>query len=181
LDWTLGIDANFWMRTAVALACGGAIGLERQLRGKPAGMRTCMLICTGTMFFVHLGSELGRTTGSTGDAARVVGQVVTGIGFLGAGVILTRDGLVKGMTSAAVVWMLAAIGSMIGLDKPGAALAATGVTLGILLGVSRLEHAYRQLRRGVHADSQTEAEGDDEPFSGEPLSGLPPPVRPKRD
>jgi len=153
----------------VALICGGAIGLERQLRGKPAGMRTCMLICAGTAMFVRTGVEVGSTFGSTGDAARVVGQVVTGVGFLGAGVILTRDGLVKGMTSAAVVWMLAAIGCIIGLDRPGDALGASLVTLLVLVGVSRLEGAFRALRRGVHAD---------EP-GAEPMSGLPPPVAPR--
>lgn len=155
----------------VALGCGGAIGLERQLRGKPAGMRTCMLICTGTALFVRTGVEVGASFGSTGDAARVVGQVVTGVGFLGAGVILTRDGLVKGMTSAAVVWILAAIGSTIGVDRPGQAIGATLVTLGVLVGVNKLERAFHALRTGVHADEAASA----------PMSGVPPPVRPKAD
>lgn len=160
-------DLEFWMAQAIALICGGAIGLERQLKGKPAGMRTCMLICAGTNLFVRTGAELGASLGSSGDAARVVGQVVTGVGFLGAGVILTRDGLVKGMTSAAVIWILAAIGSLIGLGRGGEALGATLVTLGVLVGVSRLERGYRSLRTGVHADEAVD----------EPMSGLPPPVQ----
>ncbi len=168
MDW-LPLDANYWLRLAVALVCGGAIGMERQLRGKPAGMRTCMLICAGTTLFVRAGMELGADAGSKEDVARVVGQVVTGVGFLGAGVILNRDGLVKGMTSAAVIWMLAAIGANIGIDRPGDAIGATLVTLMVLLGVSRLEGAFRSLRTGVHADDPPDT----------PMSGLPPPVEPR--
>ncbi|MBK8999800.1 MAG: MgtC/SapB family protein [Myxococcales bacterium] len=163
-------DSEFWVAQGIALVCGGLVGLERQLRGKPAGMRTSMLICAGTCLFVRIGAQLGAGIGSNTDAARVVGQVVTGVGFLGAGVILTRDGLVKGMTSAAVVWILAAIGSLIGVGRGGEALAATGVTLAVLVGVNRLERAYRSLRTGVHADDSME----------EPMSGLPPPVQPRK-
>jgi putative Mg2+ transporter-C (MgtC) family protein len=128
-----------------------------------------MLICAGTAVFVRTGVEIGGSFGSTGDAARVVGQVVTGIGFLGAGVILTRDGLVKGMTSAAVVWILAAVGCLVGAGRPGEALGATLVTLGVLVGVHRLERAFRALRTGVHADEPTD----------QPMSGYPPRVKPK--
>lgn len=169
MDW-LPLNADYWLRLGVALACGGVIGLERQLRGKPAGMRTCMLICAGTTLFVRAGMELGVGTDSKEDVARVVGQVVTGVGFLGAGVILNRDGLVKGMTSAAVIWMLAAIGAAIGIDRPGDAIGATLLTLLVLTGVGRLERAYRSLRTGVHAE-----DGIDQP-----MSGLPPPVEPKQ-
>jgi putative Mg2+ transporter-C (MgtC) family protein len=163
-------DVDYWLAMAVALVAGGAVGLERQLRGKPVGMRTSMLICAGTNLFVRVGSDLGATVGSTGDAARVVGQVVTGVGFLGAGVILTRDGLVKGMTSAAVVWMLAAIGCLIGTGRAGEALAAAVLTLVILVGVSRLERGYRSLRTGVHAEDSPD----------QPMSGLPPPVQERK-
>lgn len=165
------VDSEFWLAQAIALVCGGLVGLERQLKGKPAGMRTSMLICAGTCLFVRIGAELGATAGSNTDTARVVGQVVTGVGFLGAGVILNRDGLVKGMTSAAVVWILAAIGSLVGTGRGGEAIAATLLTLGVLVGVNRLEGAYRSLRTGVHADDPSE----------EPMSGLPPPVRARRE
>lgn len=139
---------EFWIRVAAAAGCGGALGLERQFRGKPAGIRTSILICLGTHFFVLVGSSF-EAPGS--DPSRVVGQVVTGIGFLGAGVILTREGLVMGVTSAAVIWMIAAIGAMIGVGYTGTAIAATGVALAALVGVERLEATFRMLRRGVHA------------------------------
>src|SRR5690606_8443296 len=106
------LSPEFWMRVGAAALCGWLLGMERQLRGKPAGIRTSILICLGTQFFVSLGASFGT---ATVDPTRVLGQVVTGIGFLGAGVILTREGLVIGVTSAAVIWILAAMGSMIGL------------------------------------------------------------------
>jgi putative Mg2+ transporter-C (MgtC) family protein len=140
--------STFWVRIGAAALCGGALGLERQLRGKPAGIRTSILICIGTMLFVTLGASYAS---EYVDPTRVLGQVVTGIGFLGAGVILTREGLVVGITSASVIWMLAAIGAAIGMGFVLPAAAIVGVTLLILLGVERLEATFRSLRRGVHA------------------------------
>jgi putative Mg2+ transporter-C (MgtC) family protein len=128
--------------------CGGLLGLERQLRGKPAGMRTSILICLGTMVFVALGAAV---VVPSGDPGRVLGQVVTGIGFLGAGVILTREGIVIGVTSAAAIWLLAAIGSGIALGFERASIAITFIALGILVGVEALEASFASLRRGVHA------------------------------
>lgn len=163
-------DPALWSRVAMALLCGGMVGLERQLRGKPAGMRTSSLICLGTAMFVYLGTNLG---GLAGDPSRVLGQVVTGIGFLGAGVIMTRDGMVTGVTSAAVVWMLAAAGSAIGFGRFGSALAMSLVTVAILIGVQFLEHAFAALRRGVHAGDDDE--DTDEVKPKKRGSGLPPP------
>jgi putative Mg2+ transporter-C (MgtC) family protein len=144
-------DRALWTRIAIALLCGGVIGLERQLRGKPAGMRTSSLICLGTAMFVHLGTGF---VAEGGDPTRVLGQVVTGIGFLGAGVIMTRDGLLTGVTSAAVVWVLAASGAAIGAGRYAAAVAMSVVTVAVLVGVESLEHAFVALRRGVHATSE---------------------------
>jgi putative Mg2+ transporter-C (MgtC) family protein len=94
-------SVEFWLRIGTAIFCGGIIGLERQLRGKAAGIRTSILICLGTQLFVGLGSSFG---GERVDPTRVLAQVVTGIGFLGGGVILAREGAVIGVTSAAVIW-----------------------------------------------------------------------------
>lgn len=141
-------DPLFWGRVTVAVGCGAAIGIERQLRGKPAGIRTSILICLGTHLFVSLGASYPALQA---DPTRVLGQVVTGIGFLGAGVILTRGNIVVGVTSAAVVWLLAAIGAAVALGFETGAMAVTGVTLGVLLGVQYLEQTFTALRRGVHA------------------------------
>ncbi len=135
----------FWLRVATAVISGGLIGIERQLRGKAAGIRTSILICLGTALFVTLGSSLPP---NQADPTRVLAQVVSGIGFLGGGVILAREGLITGVTSAAVIWVLAALGAMIGFGHLRATLMLTVVTVGILLGVELLEGAFRRLRRG---------------------------------
>lgn len=178
------IDVELWSRVGMALLCGGLVGLERQLRGKPAGMRTSSLICLGTTMFVYLGMGIRHDDG--GDATRVLGQIVTGVGFLGAGVIMTRNGLVTGVTSAAVIWVLAAIGAAIGAGRFGAAFAISIATVSILVGVEWLEKAFAGLRRGVHAnilleralDEQARAErAHGDPNDPEPRmrsSGVPP-------
>lgn len=137
----------FWVPVLASIVCGGMIGLERQLRGKPSGIRTCILVCLGTHFFVLLGTTFA---GPGADPTRVLSQVVSGIGFLGAGVILTREGLLVGVTSAAVIWLLAAIGAAIGLGFTAAAVAVSLVTLVILVGVEALEKSSLALRQGVH-------------------------------
>lgn len=163
-------DSELWGRVGMALLCGGIIGLERQLRGKPAGMRTSSLICLGTAMFVYLGHGLVSGDDSEhGDPSRVLGQVVTGIGFLGAGVIMTRNGLLTGVTSAAVVWVLAAVGSAIGLGRFGAAFAMASVTVLVLVGVEKLEHASAALRRGVHGGAEGRDAEDADVDSDQPV------------
>jgi putative Mg2+ transporter-C (MgtC) family protein len=134
----------FWLRLGSAVLCGAIIGLERQLRGKPAGIRTSILICLGTELFVSLGASF---EGDRVDPTRVLAQVVTGIGFLGGGVILSREGLLVGVTSAAVIWVLAALGSLIGFGHLLAAIILTLVTVALLLGVELLESMFRRLRQ----------------------------------
>ena len=143
INWTGPLSGEFWLRIGVALACGTMIGFERQMRGKAGGIRTSVLICLGTALFVHLGTQL---QGPARDPGRVLGQVVTGIGFLGAGVILTRGGLVQGLTSAAVIWILAGIGCAVGLGHYGTALAVSLCTVAVLVGVEMLERAFGMLR-----------------------------------
>ena len=138
---------EFWIAVAVACLCGAVIGVERQVRGKPAGIRTSMLICLGTMVFVRLGNDV---VSPSGDATRVLGQVVTGVGFIGAGVMLAREGLVRGVTSAAVIWILAAIGSLAGFGRHRAALVVALLVLGVLSGVQYLEQVIVHLRRGEY-------------------------------
>lgn len=149
--------SDFWVSAGVALLCGGAVGLERQLRGKSAGLRTSALICLGTTVFVRLAALVQPE-----EVARVVGQVVVGVGFLGAGVIINRSQAVKGMTSAAVIWILAGVGSLVALEFYGAALVLTGIVLGVLAGVGRAERAFHELRRGVHAAAPTPEPSEDD-------------------
>jgi putative Mg2+ transporter-C (MgtC) family protein len=145
LSETLDPDSPaFWLRLGTAVLCGSIIGLERQLRGKPAGIRTSILICLGTELFVSLGASF---EGDRVDPTRVLAQVVTGIGFLGGGVILSREGLIVGVTSAAVIWILAALGSLIGLGHLLAAIILTLVTVALLLGVELAESMFLRLRQ----------------------------------
>lgn len=137
-----------WSGLFTTFICGGIVGLERQLCGKPAGIRTSTLICMGTYIFVVVG---GPSAGDSGDPSRVIGQVVTGIGFLGAGVILARDGSVLGVTSAATIWVLAAIGVLAGEGHNTAAIITALLTVGILVGVNILESLFVGLQQGVHA------------------------------
>ncbi|MFI2812034.1 MULTISPECIES: MgtC/SapB family protein [Microbulbifer] len=144
-DW-LTIAPLDWGGVLTAMLCAGAIGLERQLRGKPVGIRTSILIVLGTYAFTALAVSLGGGP----DRARVLGQVITGIGFLGAGVMLARDGVVVGVTSAATIWVQAAIGTLIGFGAPGTAVVLAGLVLFVLLGVDILEEYSSLFTRGVH-------------------------------
>lgn len=141
------LSLDFWLRLVVTLFCGGIIGLERQLRGKPAGIRTSILICLGTEIFISLGVHLNA---ASADASRVLGQVVTGIGFIGAGVIMGKENIVKGVTSAAIIWVLAAIGAAIGLGLLATAMVLAMLTVAVLVGVEYLESIFLKLRRGAH-------------------------------
>ncbi len=146
---------EFWTRVGVAIASAGFIGFERQMRGKPVGVRTSILICLGTSIFVELGVDSGNTQA---DPTRVIGQVVTGVGFLGAGVMLARGGVVTGVTTASVIWILAAIGACIGLGHHAAALVFAGLTVSLLTGVGLLEAGFNRLRTGVYAQEDAEEE-----------------------
>lgn len=140
------LHMTFWLKIIFAVLCGFVIGIERQIRGKPMGIRTCMLICLGTTLFIFLGLELEEGK----EMARILGQIVTGIGFLGAGVIMTRGDIVSGITSASVVWLLAGIGAAIGLNHYAVAVVITFIALGILVGVEWLEKIFKELRRGAY-------------------------------
>ncbi|MEW7866746.1 MgtC/SapB family protein [Aeromonas diversa] len=153
----LNIAPFSWLHILACLACGTLVGLERQLRGKPVGIRTSSLIILGSYCFLALATHLSP---HPADQARVLGQLVTGIGFLGAGVMMTQNGQVMGVTSAATVWMLAALGAMIGLDMLTQSIALTLVTLSILVGVDWLESSFKQLQRGVHRRLESWRNGD---------------------
>jgi putative Mg2+ transporter-C (MgtC) family protein len=148
---------DFWLHLGTAVLCGGAIGLERQIRGKAAGARTSILICLGTSLFVALGAT---TAPERTDPTRVLGQVVTGIGFLGAGVILTREGRVLGVTTASVIWVMAAIGCLIGLGYLRTAMVISLVTLGVLQGIELIETLLER-RRGPGQVREVEGSAPD--------------------
>lgn len=126
------------LRLGLAALLGAAIGYERERRGKDAGLRTHMLVTLGATIFILVPATAGM---DTADASRVMQGVVSGIGFLGAGAILKqeRGQEVKGLTTAASIWVAAAIGVSIGYGREATAVAATLVALFVLTVVHRLE------------------------------------------
>jgi putative Mg2+ transporter-C (MgtC) family protein len=135
---------SLMLRLLLAAALGAAIGIERELRRKPAGLRTNMLIAVGAALFTTVSVQLGVES-KTPD--RIAAQIVTGIGFLGAGAILRRDRSVHGMTTAATIWVNAAVGMAAGAGEYAMAAVATGITLVVLAALQPLE-SYFERRRG---------------------------------
>ncbi len=123
-----------------AVLIGGGIGLEREIKGKPAGLRTNILICVGSALLMDL--SIGLTSKYGGDPGRISAQVVTGIGFLGAGTILHTRGMITGLTSAATIWVVAAIGLTIGAGYFVEAMGATLTVMLVLVGLGWVERRY---------------------------------------
>lgn len=136
------------LQLGLATLLGGAIGLERELGGKPAGLRTNILICLGSVLYTHLSIAM---VGGTADPTRVAGQIVTGVGFIGAGTILHARGAVVGLTSAATIWVVAAIGVALGSGFYLEGVGTTVVVLAVLAGLGRMEKLVERqsMRRTV--------------------------------
>jgi putative Mg2+ transporter-C (MgtC) family protein len=137
MDWII------LLQIGIATGLGAAIGLERELGAQAAGLRTHMLVCLGAAVFTLAGANaLGG-----GDPTRIAAQVVTGIGFLGGGAILREGATVRGLTTAASLWLTAAIGLAVGLSAWFAAVVATVLGLAVLWLVRRIEHEWLPSRR----------------------------------
>ncbi len=129
------------LHLVLAVILGGAIGLERELQQKAAGLRTNILICAGAALFTELSLAM---TAEYGDPSRIAAQIVTGVGFLGAGAIIQGRGTVTGLTTAATMWLVAAIGMAVGF---GALLEATGTTLLVVLVLVALRPLERWIEK----------------------------------
>lgn len=134
LDWSV--------RLVVAALLSGLVGFEREARHKAAGLRTHMLVGFGAALFTLVGAYAFEDS----DASRVAAQVVTGVGFLGAGAIFRTGSTVSGLTTAAGLWAVAAIGMAAGAGVVGGAIAATGITFVILYGLGLIENVFRRRR-----------------------------------
>ena len=134
-------DAVVRMRSAAGL--GAALVVERELNAQPAGFRTHLLVSLGAALFTVAGADIADA-----DPARVAAQVVTGIGFLGAGAILRDGGTVKGLTTAASLWVTAAVGLACGLGSVLLATLVTGLALLALVLLKLLERGFFPQRRG---------------------------------
>jgi putative Mg2+ transporter-C (MgtC) family protein len=141
------------VRLLVAALLGGLLGLERELAGKPAGLRTHMLVALGSALFVLVPLQAGM---ELDDLSRVIQGLLSGIGFLCAGAILkgTRDDTVQGLTTAASLWMAAAIGLSASLGRESTAVLVTLLTLAILRLEGPLQRWIGQRRRQVLTDTE---------------------------
>lgn len=139
----------------LAVLLGGAVGLERQIAGKPAGLRTNILICVGSTLIMDLSVQLAGPGGIRGDPARLAAQVISGIGFIGAGTILQARGTVVGLTSAATIWVVAAMGLAIGAGYFIEALGAGIIVTLTLAGLGSIEHRLLRVRREMGATIRT--------------------------
>ncbi len=135
---------DFIIKIILSLVLGGIMGLEREYNEKPAGYATNSIICLGAALFTMLSlymAELG------GDPGRIAAQIVSGVGFLGAGAILREGNKISGLTTAAAVWLVAAVGMAVGFGQYLLASSACAAAILLQLGVRRTLGLLEQLRR----------------------------------
>jgi putative Mg2+ transporter-C (MgtC) family protein len=120
------------LKLLLAVVLGGLIGYERESEAKPAGLRTMVLVAMGSCLFTIASIKISLAEGGPFDPGRIASGIVTGIGFLGAGAILRSSGHVLGLTTAASIWLVAAIGMAVGMGLYAEALLATLVGFLIL-------------------------------------------------
>ena len=137
----MDITAAILARLILAAFLGGIIGLEREIRRKSAGLRTNMFICIGSALFTVLSDELATKYGS-GDHTRIAAQIISGIGFLGAGAIIRDRGTVVGLTTAATIFAVASIGMAVGGGLYATAVFACLLILVLLVVVGWLEDIF---------------------------------------
>src|SRR5580658_5283506 len=137
-------DLNSYIVARLLLAgvLGGLVGLERELRHKPAGLRTNMLICFGAALFTIISYEMAGSVG--GDHTRIAAQIIPGIGFIGAGVLIRGRGGVVGITSAATIFVMASVGMAV-----GAGMLMTAVFATLMLLVALVFLGVAEERRGL--------------------------------
>ena len=121
-----------------SVLCGLMVGVERQFKQKPAGARTLTLISVGSTLFTFASIMMA---GVDGDRSRIAAQVVTGVGFLGAGAIIQNRGTIVGLTTGATIWTVAAIGVLVGAGYAAAGIVLTALVVLMLIIVRRIEHA----------------------------------------
>ena len=151
------------LKLLLATLLGGAIGFEREIAGKPAGLRTNILICVGAALFTHLSisiAQIGFTPDGRpyGDTTRIAAQIVSGIGFLGAGAILHAHGAVVGLTTAATIWVVAAVGAAVGAGAYVEGVGTSVLIILVLVGLRPVERKLLNRRRKVNATIRVQRE-----------------------
>jgi len=131
------MDPTIPIKLLLAALLGGIIGVEREMRDKPAGLRTNILICVGSTLFMSISTKVAEILG--GDPTRIAAQIISGIGFLGAGAVLHSHGFVLGLTTAATIWVVAGVGMALGSGMYGVAVFTTAMSLVTLYLLSFME------------------------------------------
>ena len=151
-------NADMLVRILVAAALGGIVGIERELRDQPAGFRTHMLVAIGACLFTIVGAfGFQQFTGGTdaqriqADLTRVASQVVVGIGFLGGGTILRHGATVRGLTTAATLWVTAAVGVAVAM---GLYFVATATSILAVFALAALKPIERRFMRGMRQEDE---------------------------
>jgi putative Mg2+ transporter-C (MgtC) family protein len=131
------MDPSIPLKLVLAALLGGIIGIEREIRDKPAGLRTNILICVGSTLFMSISTKVAELLG--GDPTRIAAQIISGIGFLGAGAVLHSHGFVLGLTTAATIWVVAGVGMALGSGMYAVAVFTTAISLATLCFLARIE------------------------------------------
>lgn len=139
----------------LAIVLGAAVGLEREIRGKAAGLRTNILICLGAAVFTIISKQMAEPGGSF---TRIAAQIVTGVGFLGAGAIIRDRGGVHGLTTAATIWLVASIGMACGAGFYNLAITSTIIAIVVLMGLAKLT----KLLESSTAKNKSESPADEQ-------------------
>ncbi len=163
MDISTNDELEIVARLVLAAAVGGFVGLERELRGYPAGIRTLALVAIGSALFTEISQLLGGND-------RVAAQIVTGIGFIGAGLIFREGYTVRGITTASTIWAVAAMGMAIGLELYIVAVAGAVLLFVVLEArplTRRFERAIAPKENGLRRALAPDDEDGDEPIEDE--------------
>jgi putative Mg2+ transporter-C (MgtC) family protein len=138
----MNVDLELGLRLLISFVIGTAIGLEREYRSKAAGLRTMIMICLGSTIFTELSISMGGV-----NADRIASTIVTGVGFLGAGVIF-KDGMtITGITTATTIWISAALGMAVGAGEYFIAIVSSFVVLIVLIGFEKLQWVVERMHQ----------------------------------
>ena len=144
----MGLQWSNLIAILLAIGLGGAIGFERQMSGKAAGLRTNTLICLGAAMFTLISKQLA---GPSDPGTHIAAQIVTGVGFLGAGAIIRDRGGVHGLTTAATIWLVSSVGMACGAHFYGLAVTVAVIAIIILFALRPMEKLMEG-RGGKHKD-----------------------------
>lgn len=144
----------------VAAVYGGLVGIERRIRGQYAGFRTQLIVCVGSCLFTIISIKVFEVYGKPADPGRIAAQIITGIGFLGAGAILKHGNYIRGLTTAASLWIVSAIGMAVGFGEYGLGGFAT---LLVIANLIILKHMENILPKEMYASLTVRTAGSEEP------------------